>query len=316
MKIFKSPTSIFNSLKYRYLKNYGTSRKFADYLYKRCFGRRINWENPEDLNQWINKIAFDSDTSNWPRLADKYGVRDYVIEKGFKDSLVHLLGRWETPDLLSFEDLPDRFVLKMNNGSGDVKIVENKNEENLNEIKDHFRKYFSIPFGKTSAEPHYLSIKPCIIAEELLEVSNQDIKSSSLIDYKFWCFNGRPVSCMVCKDRTKECFTLDLYTADENWIRIDDGNVNFDKQHLKATTPLPKPKQLNKMLGMVSELSKGLPQARIDLYNVGGKIYFGEITMTSFAGRMKYFSDAYLIKLGDECRRAVFELKDSINIKI
>ena len=296
-------------IKRTYYRKTGKYKQLAELLYENEFNRKINWEHPEDLNQWINWISFNSDTSQWPQLADKLAVREYVKEKGFGDILIPLLGKWENPEYISFDNLPDKFVLKANNGSGDVRVILDKNKEDLGEIRKYFQSILGTKFGKESAEPHYLKIKPYVIAEALLDKEKQSIPSTSLIDYKFWCFNGKPVCCFVVTDRSKESFTVDLYTADDNWGKIDKGNLVFDHHHKPSLQSLPKPQNLQKMILIASELSKGLPQSRIDLYEVDDKVYFGEITLTSMCGRMKYFTPSYLNVLGEECMKAARKLK-------
>ena len=83
----------------------------------------------------------------------------------------------------------------------------------------------------------------------------------------------------------------------------------FDHHHKQSLQSLPKPQNLQKMILIASELSKGLPQSRIDLYEVDDKVYFGEITLTSMCGRMKYFTPSYLNVLGEECMKAARKLK-------
>lgn len=287
----------------------GCYRQLADFNYYRTFKKRINWKSPEDLNQWINWLSFNSDTSLWPMFADKLEVRKFVKNNGFEENLVPLLAKWENPEAISFENLPDQFVLKANNGSGDVCIITDKRNCNIKEIRKYFKSILQKPFGKESAEPHYLKIKPYVIAEALLEKDKQAIKSSSLVDYKFWCFNGKPVCCWIAFDRNKDNLTMDLYSADDKWNKIEDGKLVYNQHHLKSNIKLPKPEKLNEMLEIVSTLSKGIPQVRIDLYEVDGKVYFGEMTLTSLSGRMNYFTNDYLKMLGAECGYAVEKLK-------
>lgn len=226
-----TPKRIFEALKLHYYKKFGTPKQHAAYLYASTFGKKINWHAPEDLNQWINFLEFHTDTTEWSRLADKFAVREFVEQKGFKDTLIPLLNSWENPDEISFETLPNQFVLKLNNGSGDVRIIRDKDTADLFEIKQYFKKLINYRFGTYTAEPHYCRIKPRVIAEELLDISQQVVPSTSLIDYKFWCFNGVPDRCFICCDRTKEHFTIDLYTANDAWKRIDNGNLLFDTAH-------------------------------------------------------------------------------------
>ncbi len=305
-----TPKRIYHGIKRRVLRSIQKYQPkiYADYLYYRSFGKHINWEQPEDLNQWINWLAFNTDTSQWSMLADKYAVRKYVAEKGFENALVPLLAIWDKPDEITFDKLPSKFVLKINNGSGDVLIIRNKENADLQGIKLYFKSLFHHPFGIDTAEPHYQRIKPKIIAEPLLEDATDKASNSSLIDYKFWCFNGVPYWCFVCSARTREHLTIDLYSADEKWERLENGNLDYPPHYKKALNETERPRALTKMLNIVSKLSIGLPQVRIDLYEVNNQIYFGEMTMTSAAGRMEYFTESALKEMGKLCKDACGKL--------
>ena len=306
------PLRIYNGIRVRWWKKTRNFKRYADYLYLKEYGRHINWEYPEDLNQWINWLEFCTDTTQWSVLADKYAVRDYVKEKGFEDTLVPLLRTWDNAYDISFEGLPEKFVLKANNGCGDIRIVDRNSPTDIEEIRKYFAAVLNSKFGRDSAEPHYLRISPKIIAEELLDVTKQRVKSTSLVDYKFWCFNGHVEKCLVCSERTKQHCTLDLYDA-KSWARIEDGNLNYDAVHRKALVPMPKPSQLNRMISIASELSKGFPQMRVDFYEIADKVYIGELTLSSACGRMIYFSDSCLKEMGLLCGEAVKTLKQYNN---
>ena len=84
------------------------------------FHRLLNWFSPKDLNEKINWLKFNSDMSLWTLCADKYRVREYIHEKGLDDTLVKLYGVWEKAEDVDWDSLPDSFVLKTNNGSGDI----------------------------------------------------------------------------------------------------------------------------------------------------------------------------------------------------
>ena len=45
--------------------------------------------------------------------------------------------------------------------------------------------------------------------------------------------------------------------------------------------------------------SEGIPQVRVDLYEVDSKPYFGEMTFTSAGGFMNYFTPKFLREMGD-----------------
>lgn len=264
-------------------------------LYRQAFGKWINWKNPQDLNEKIHWLKFYTDTTLWTLLADKYRVRKYVKEKGCPEILVKLYGAWDKPTLIDWENLPNEFVMKSNGGCGDVLICKDKSMIDKNQWIKHFEKVIKMKCGYERGEPHYNTIKPVIIAEELLDSNKQSVSSSSLIDYKIWCFNGEPYSILVCSNRTHNTLELSDYDLDWNY---HPEHSKYGRHYVKASQVLPRPLSLNKMLDYARKLSKGLPQVRVDFYEIDGKPYFGEMTMTSAGGFMDYYTDEYLKEMG------------------
>ena len=282
-------------------------KKYADCLYYNTFGYYINWKAPRDLNEWINWLAFNTDTAEWSRLADKYSVRDFVSEKGLADILIPFYGVWDDPNDIDFDKLPQSFVLKCNNGSGDIMIVHDKNKIDKSEVISIFNKSLKSRFGLNSAEPHYLKISPKIVAEALLEKNEQEIFSSSLVDYKFWCFNGEIALCWVAWDRDNVNHKVNVQIYDKEW-NLKPELCYSSESFFYRDVALPKPSKWEEMLAIARKLSTGFPQVRVDLYLVGGKIYFGEMTFTSQCGRMPYFSNEAQLLLGNYCKKSVSEL--------
>lgn len=263
------------------------------FLYK--FHRWPDFKNPRDLNEKINRLKFYGDTRLWSDLSDKYKVREYIKSKGLSDILVKLYGKWEKVDDINWAELPTRFVMKVNNGCGDVLICQNKQELQKDTIIRQYSKLLKKKYGLASAEPHYSSIKPCVIIEELLDITKQSVESSSLIDYKIWCINGMPKFIFCSWNRTQK--TLDCRAYDLDW--------NYHKEFLvfghhirEGKEDIPKPDNLARMLNVAKVLSEGFPAVRVDLYNVDGKIYFGEMTFTSLGGFMDYFTPELLLEMG------------------
>ena len=207
-----------------------------------------------------------------------------------------LLAVWKRPDDIDISNLPDKFVIKANNGSGDVKIITDKKSIDIQSIRSYFKNLFAHPFGVSSAEPHYTSIPPCIIAEELLDSSKQSTVSSSLIDYKIWCIHGMPKYIKVYLNRTKE--KTEMAGFDTDWNTRDDIN-SYSDHFVPSDTSINKPERLEQMLEYAKILSKPFPEVRVDFYEVDGKLYFGELTFTSSCGRMESFSDSAQKELGN-----------------
>lgn len=279
---------------YKYLGTHNP-KKLANCLYIDNTGKieGINWEHPTDLNEKINWLKFNSDTSKWTELADKYAVRKFITEKGFGDKLIPLLGVWENVDEIDFDKLPNSFVLKTNNGAGTVMIVKDKSTINIVEVKKTLKKWLKKKFGLMQAEPHYLAIKPCVIAEEM--VSEKRMISSSLIDYKMWCFNGKLFATWVCYNRHR--FVADTEWHDLDWNYRPEWSV-FTDHYKDGQGRVPKPKNYDEMVLFAEKLSEGFPQVRIDLYNIDGQIYFGEMTFTCASGHMNFYSDEVLQTMG------------------
>lgn len=54
------------------------------------------------------------------------------------------------------------------------------------------------------------------------------------------------------------------------------------------------------MLEYAECLSEDFPHVRVDLYNVDGKIYFGELTFYHASGYQKFIPDAFDFELGNK----------------
>ena len=254
-----------------------------------------DFKHPKDVNEKINWMKFYSDTSLWPTLADKYAVRAYVSQRVGGAVLIPLIGKWDSVDDIDWDALPQQFVMKCNNGSGDVVVCKDKHKLDVEETKAHFRKCLHEQLSVLSGEPHYAKIKPCIIAEELLDASTQPCHSTSMVDYKIWVFDGKPMFTMCIWNREKYHGNVALYDMD--WQFHPEWSV-WTSHYMKPTEQMPKPGCFDRLMEVAGKLGKGQPAARVDLYVVDDKVYFGEITMTSQGGYMDYFTQDFLDMMG------------------
>jgi len=95
----------------------------------------------------------------------------------------------------------------------------------------------------------------------------------------------------VATDRSTDC-RFDFF--DMNFCHLDIQNI-----HIQADKPIERPKNLELMKELAAKLSAGLPQARIDFYEVNGKVYFGEITLFHAGGFSTFHPKEWDRKLGD-----------------
>ena len=195
--------------------------------------------------------------------------------------------------------LPQQFVMKCNNGSGDVVVCKDKKDLDAHKTQEYFRTMMQRTYGTLTGENHYTNILPAIIAEELLDSSTQPNGSRSLVDYKIWSFDGHPAY-IVCYSHRHDRYYCEIGVYDNEWHEHREC-LRYTKHYQPERQPIPRPICLKEMLEVASKLSKGFPQVRVDLYEVKGKVYFGELTFTSSGGYMAHFTDQFLKELGDKC---------------
>lgn len=273
----------------------------ARIMYRHIMGRNLNLNHPRDLNEKINYLKFHEDMDEWAHLADKYAVRKYVKDRGLEELLVPLYGKYDTPEemMKDWNLFPKQFVVKTNHAGGTVKIVKNKEIEDKDKLSELLHQWMNLKWGIGTIEPHYRKIIPCIIVEKMLEDSTVHDFSRSMVDYKVWCFNGNPYCILTTYDRDLTIghhhVCLDIYST--KWEKIK--NALTDKADTK-NIKINKPDNLSKLLEYTTILSRGHKQVRVDLYDIEGNIYFGEMTFTSQGGYMNYFTPDFLLELGNQ----------------
>lgn len=254
------------------------------------FKKPLHLKNPHTLNEKILFLSLKTDTTLWTRCADKYEVRDYVKECGLEDILIPLVGVWENATDINFDKLPDEFVLKATHGSGDIKVVTDKTKLDIPKIVAEFEDDLKHQYGALESGHHYMRIHPRMIAEELIHNDPETAKiSSSIIDYKIWCFNGKVHWLWACANRDEH--TTEVMTYDTDWNAHPEYSI-FENDYRHGEI-LPKPKNLERMIKVAEKLAKPFPCVRVDLYNIDGKIYFGELTFTSYGGLQDFYTDEF-----------------------
>ena len=254
------------------------------------FKKPLHLKNPQTLNEKILFLSLKTDTTLWTRCADKYEVRDYVKECGLEDILIPLVGVWNYATDIDFDKLPDEFVLKATHGSGDIKVVTDKSTLDIPKIVAEFEEDLKHQYGALESGHHYMRIKPRMIAEELIHNDPETAKiSSSIIDYKIWCFNGKCYWLWACANRDEH--TTEVMTYDTEWNAHPEYSI-FENDYRHGEL-LPKPKNLERMIDVAEKLAQPFPCVRVDLYNIDGKIYFGELTFTSYGGLQDFYTDEF-----------------------
>lgn len=254
-------------------------------LYGSSAGEKLNLDAPVTFNEKVQWVKIYDRNPLKTKLADKYLVREWVAEKVGEEYLVPLFGVWDRFDEIDFSRLPRQFVLKTNNGTGTNIIVTDKDQLDIKAAKEKFDEWIKINFAYYCLDLHYRDIPPKIIAEKYLCQDNND-----LYDYKFMCFDGEVKYFWVDTDR---------YTNHKSFIFDAEGNYTKYRWGVSNIGNVPElPSNYKEMINVASRLSEGFCHVRVDLYNINGKIYFGEMTFTTAGGYEHFAQEEFNIELG------------------
>ncbi len=260
--------------------------------FRKCNGRELHLDPPVTWCDKINWIKLYGVTPEMTLLSDKYMVREWVKEKIGEEYLIPLLGVWDRFEEIDFDTLPDRFVLKTNHACKTNLIVLDRSQFDRKSAAKDFRRWMMFDFSfRFGFQMQYQGIKRKIIAEEFLDNNGAD-----LYDYKFHCFNGKPVSCEYIGGRSGE---TRLAFFDMDWKLLPYRTATYP-----VYEELPeKPLNYEKMAELAAVLSEGFPYVRVDLYHLNdGQIKFGEMTFTPSSGQCTWVpegTDEMLGKLID-----------------
>nr|WP_249114752.1 ATP-grasp fold amidoligase family protein [Vibrio parahaemolyticus] len=249
-----------------------------------------NFSNPKTFSEKIQYRKFYEDPNKYSKFADKLQVRDYIQDVVGGEFLVPLILSTEKLTLSQLTALPSKFVVKSSNGGGgvNVKVVQDKSKEDLHSLCEQFNRYLTLMPGKGIDELFYDIETPTVLVEELLE--NKD--NSILLDYKFHVFNnGELILLQINSEYNTPNCTKTLYDLDGNKYHIQ-----FSK-YKHGPSKINLPQKFSDMVDIVTLLSKPFNYVRVDLFNVDGKIYFGEMTFCPASGWDKfgtYKDDLYL----------------------
>jgi hypothetical protein len=249
-------------------------------------GRFPNLNHPRDLSEQIlSEMLKPSFAARYADYADKIKVREYVRNKGLGDILLKHFGAWDDANKIDFNELPDKFVLKTNNGCGEHIFCRDKSVFDRQKSIELLNKTLHLPYI-FNKEPQYKAINPLIFCEELIETGTEELPT----DYKFTCIKGKPFDIFVATERRKK---TKYCTFDMDWNLLDYTKREYFPKKLPE-----KPKNLNSMIEIAKTLSQNFDFVRVDLYDTGDKVWFGELTFTPWGGLMRSYTDEAINLMG------------------
>lgn len=255
-------------------------------------GRKLCLKKPQRFSEKMQWYKLYYRDPVMPRCVDKYDVRQYVAEIGLEDTLTTCYGVYSSAEDIDFDTLPDSFVLKDTLGSGgnSVIVVEKKENADLEAIRAQLRTWVnSTTRAKNPGrEWVYDYRKHRIIAEEYL------CAGDGLTDYKFFCFRGK-IACVYVIANRELGNHGELAIMDADFVRLPYQSTT---QNVMKEDPV-KPENYTRMKEIAETLSASFPHVRVDMYSIGTRTVFGELTFFGASGYMSYKPDNFDFVLGE-----------------
>lgn len=253
-------------------------RKF----YKKFAGQELDLDNPQTFSQKQQWYKLNKRDPLMEKCADKLLSREYIKECGYEHLLNDLLAVYDDVNDINLDELPSQFVLKGTHGSGFNVIVKDKSQLDWKHEKKMLKSWLHQNIAWSGREWVYLNMPRHIIAEKYLEDETGELR-----DYKFFCFNGKPAFMQLEVGRYSGKNTRNFYDMDWNLMPFGktiphDPNVVIEK-----------PAMFEEMKKIAEDLCKPFQFVRVDLYQVGGKVYFGELTFFPAGGQPDFIPTKY-----------------------
>lgn len=266
--------------------------KYEKYKFYKAQGYKLNLRNPKTFNEKIVYKKLNDDNPLIPIIVDKYEVRNYIKEligeERANEILIPLLHVTNNPNDIPFNDLPDKFIVKSNHGSGQIMIITPENNKSKKEIINKCYEWLNEPYKNLERLWFVSKINRKILIEKLLIDSSGNIPK----DYKFHVFNGKCELVHVIFDKYNNNSTKKSF-YDRKWNKL-----NVVKGRFEQGDEVDKPNNSERMFLLAEELGQEFDFIRVDLYEIDSKIYFGELTPYPSTGRAKFEPQTFDFELG------------------
>lgn len=274
---------LINECRFKFISD----EKFALKKFKKRKGYKLDLENPQTFTEKLQFLKLYYRNPLMSICADKYYAREYVKLCGYESILKEIYGVYNDVDEIDLALLPKDFFIHWNHMSGGNYIIRNgKIEKNIIELLAEYKK---INWYHQGREWQYNYIRPKLLCEELLENGDK----SPLCDYKFYCFNGEVKYYMVSLGEYEHKHINHKFDVNGNSI-----DYLFKENSSIEAEKISIPNNINKMINIAKKLSAPFPHVRVDLYNIDGRIVFGEMTFFSDSGFVNIYSEDMDKKIG------------------
>lgn len=261
---------------------------YLKWLFQLKLGYPLNLKQPLTYNEKLQWLKLNDIHPEYAKLVDKIDAKAFVEQKIGAKYIIRTIGTWDTVDEIDWESLPEQFVIKCTNDSGGIVVCKDKSKLDIRKAIIKLKRGWGKNYYRKNKEYPYRNLTPRIIAEEYME----DESGVELKDYKFFCFDGEPKFLFVATGRQKNDTRFDFYDLEWNHLPVLNGHPNADH-------PIPMPENFTEMVDVARKLSQGISHVRVDLYNVNGKVYFGEMTFFHWSGLTPFEPNEWDYKFGE-----------------
>lgn len=265
-------------------------RFYLKRMFRHRVGYPLNLKTPRTFNEKLQWLKLNNRNPEYTRMVDKIAAKDFVESIIGKKYIIPTIAVSDRVEDIDFSMLPEKFVLKCSHDSGGVIVCRDKANFDAENAKRTLSQKLRHSYYLNGREYPYKNVPPRILIEQYID----DDSEYGLRDYKLLCYNGVCKNLYVCTGRSTKEPHFDFFDNKWNHLPLECHGPNAD------TCPR-RPENLDEMIAVAERIARVIksPFVRIDLYNVAGKIYFGEITFFSFNGMEPFKPVEWDYKFGD-----------------
>ena len=250
-------------------------------------GKVLHLDQPRTYSEKLQWLKLNERHEEYTKMVDKVQAKDYVASIIGEQYIIPTLGVWEHFDDIDFGKLPNQFVLKCSHDSQGIVICRDKSKLDIEAARKKINRCLKRNYYWCGREYPYRDVPKRILAEKLMV----DESGTELKDYKFFCFDGEVKMLYVASERGK--------STKFDYFDLDCNHLPFRQSYPISQKTLVKPKNFEQMIEVARRLSQGFRHVRVDLYNVNGEIYFGELTFFNNAGLLPFQPHEWDYKIGE-----------------
>lgn len=262
-----------------------SDRKYIEYFWELRMGTPLDLDHPRSFNEKLQWLKLNDRKPEYTKMADKAAVKDYVAGIIGPEHIIPTIGVYDKVSDIPWDKLPDQFVLKCSHDSGSVAVCRDKSVFDREKTCRQLKKNLRTNHFYRCREWCYKGIKPRILCEKYMSDGTQ---ANGLVDYKFFCFNGKPEFLYVSQG-LEDHSTARISFADMDGNRLQAERSDY--RGFEGGIPIPSHFDEMKVIAGTLANSVGNRFVRVDLYEINGIIYFSELTFYPNGGMIPFAPD-------------------------